>query len=96
MNVVTLLVKIIGKVKLSLHVTKHHAIKTYGGVEVQLHAFLISALDGDDWSAPRSGRFTPGFHWIGDWVGRRVSLDAVAKRKKSLPLSGIDPRSSSP
>jgi hypothetical protein len=33
------------KVKLSLSLTKHHAIKTYWGVEVYLHAFLTSALD---------------------------------------------------
>jgi len=33
------------KVKLSLCLTKHHALKTYWRVEVQLHAFLISALD---------------------------------------------------
>jgi hypothetical protein len=26
-------------------VLKHHAMKTYGGVEVQLHVFLIFALD---------------------------------------------------
>jgi len=30
---------------LSLCLTKNHAIETYGGVEVQLHAFLASALD---------------------------------------------------
>jgi len=31
-----------------------------GGVEVQLHAFLTSELDGGEWSASRSERFTPG------------------------------------
>jgi len=31
-------------VKLSLCVTKHHAMKIYFGVQVQLHAFLTSAL----------------------------------------------------
>jgi hypothetical protein len=35
-------------------------MKVYGGVEVQLHAFLISALDGDEWSASHPIRFTPG------------------------------------
>jgi hypothetical protein len=34
-------------------------MKTYWGVEVQLHAFLTSALDGGEWSASRPGRFTP-------------------------------------
>jgi hypothetical protein len=46
------------KVKLSLCLIKHHAMKTYWGVEVMLHAFLISALDAGEWSRP--GRFTPG------------------------------------
>jgi len=47
------------------------------------------------------GRFTsgvkaPATHWMGGWVGPTVGLDAVAKGKKILPLSGIEPRSSSP
>jgi hypothetical protein len=28
-----------------------HAMKAYVGMEIQLHAFLTSALDGDEWSA---------------------------------------------
>jgi hypothetical protein len=48
--------------------------------------FLTLALDGDEWSAPRPGRFTPGErspgnHWIGGCVGSRASVDAVEKRK---------------
>jgi len=35
------------RVKLSLYLTKQHAMKTYGGVEVQFHA-LTSALDARD------------------------------------------------
>jgi hypothetical protein len=34
-------------------------MKAYWGVEVWLHAFLISVLDGGEWSASRPGRFTP-------------------------------------
>jgi hypothetical protein len=30
-----------------------------GGVDVKLQAFLTSALDGDEWSASRAGRFNP-------------------------------------
>jgi len=39
-----------------MRLTKHHAMKTYGGM---LYAFLTSALDGDAWSS-RSDRLTPG------------------------------------
>jgi len=63
--------------------TKHHAMKTEWGVEVQCQAFLTWALEGGEWS---SGRFTPGERapgsdWIGGWVGLRDVLDAVEKRK---------------
>jgi hypothetical protein len=48
-------------------------MQTCGGVEVELsiHTFLISALDGK----------THGTHRRGDWVSPRAGLDAVAKRK---------------
>jgi hypothetical protein len=39
-------VKVMIKVKLFLYLNKHHTVKTYGGVEIYLHAFLNSALDG--------------------------------------------------
>jgi hypothetical protein len=57
------------------------------GVEVQVHA-LTSVLNRGEWSASCTCRFTPGLrepgtHWIGDWMGPRAGLDAVAKRKKS-------------
>jgi len=68
-------------------------------VEVQLHAFLISALDGGEWSASHSSRFipgerAPGTQWIGGWFGPRASLEAVAK-KENLPLPKLGSRSSS-
>jgi hypothetical protein len=34
-------------------------MKAYGGV-IGIHVFLTSALPGKEWSASRSGRFTPG------------------------------------
>jgi len=37
------------KVNLSLCLIKHHVMKTYWGVEVQLHAFLTTALGGVEW-----------------------------------------------
>jgi hypothetical protein len=73
-------------------------MKTYAAVELHLHAFLTSALDGSKWSPLRPGCFTPrerapGTHWIVDWVGPRTGLDeAEKKKKKSLSLLGIEPR----
>jgi hypothetical protein len=47
--------------------------------------FLTLKLDGDEWSASRPGRFTPGERapgsdWIGGWVDSRADLEAVEKR----------------
>jgi hypothetical protein len=61
-------------------------MKAYGGVDVQIHTFLTSALDGGEWSASRPCRFTtreraPGTHWIGGWVDPQASLDDMEKRK---------------
>jgi hypothetical protein len=52
---------------------------------------VTSALDGGEWSASRTGRFTPregdpGTHWIGDWVGPTAVLDAVVKRKITIKV----------
>jgi hypothetical protein len=78
-------------VKLSMCFIKHHTMKMYRGVEVQLHTFLTSALDGAEWSITCLGCFIPrkraaSTHWIGGWVGSRASLDAVAKKKNSCLL----------
>jgi hypothetical protein len=51
-------------------------MKAYGEVD-----FLTWALGGGAWSASRPCRFAPGTHWIGGWVGPRVGLDDVEKRK---------------
>jgi hypothetical protein len=53
-------------------------------VEVQLHAFLTSTLDGDEWSASHLAVLPPRKElpaWKGGWVVPRVGLDAMAKRK---------------
>jgi hypothetical protein len=34
-------------------------MKMYGRFEIEVHAFLTSLLDGDEWSASSTGRFTP-------------------------------------
>jgi len=61
-------------------------MKAYEGVEIQLHSFLISALNGSEWSASRPGSTTsreraPDIHWIGGLAGPTAVLDAVTKRK---------------
>jgi hypothetical protein len=47
-------------------------MKAYGGVVVQIHVFLTSALVGGEWSAAHRDT-----HWIGGWVGPRTALDVV-------------------
>jgi hypothetical protein len=51
--------EIMVKVNLFLCLTKYYAAKTYGGVNVQFHVFLISALVGGECAASRSCRFSP-------------------------------------
>jgi hypothetical protein len=45
--------------KLSLCLTKLYAMKTYGAVGVQIHAFFTSAVFGGEWSVSRPYRFNP-------------------------------------
>jgi hypothetical protein len=54
-------------------------MNTYGGVNVQIHVFLTSALVGGEWSTSRPGRFIPGeraprTYWTGGWVDPRAGL----------------------
>jgi hypothetical protein len=59
--------------------TKHYAMKAYGGVDVLIHVFLISALVGGEWSASRPGRSTPG---LGSKVGPGAGLDYSEKSRR--------------
>jgi hypothetical protein len=59
-------------------------MKAYGGVDVQHHIFLTSALAGGEWSASHPGCFTPGerapsTHWIGGRMNSRAGLDDMDK-----------------
>jgi hypothetical protein len=71
-------------------------MKRYSGVEVQLHSFLTSALEGVEWSVSLPGRFPPGIraigtHWIGGWVDSRAGLDAVARSPFFAPAGKWTP-----
>jgi hypothetical protein len=82
-------------IRLLLCLTRHHAVKAYGGMEIWFH-ILTSALNGGGWSASRPCRFTlgertPGTHWIRGWVDPRAGLDAVAKRKTPSPRRKSNP-----
>jgi hypothetical protein len=59
-------------------------MKTYEGVDVEIHVFLTLALVGGEYSASRSGHFTPrekvpGTRWIGGWVDLIAGLDDAEK-----------------
>lgn len=83
--------------KLSLCLTKHHAMKVYKGVEEKLHAFL-TALDRDQWSASLPGRFAHTTHLITRPVFPGTCLNAVLKTKYLLLTRNrsLIPWSSSP
>jgi hypothetical protein len=42
-----------------MYLIKHHVMKTYGGIEVQLHAFLTSAVDEVELSSSRLADLPP-------------------------------------
>jgi hypothetical protein len=48
MVMISLLLLLLLKVKLSACLTKHHTMETYRRVEVQSNAFLTSALEGGE------------------------------------------------
>jgi hypothetical protein len=55
-------------------------MKAYGGMDIQVHIFLTSALVGGEWSASRSCDFTlgetaPGNHRIEGSMGPWAGLD---------------------
>jgi hypothetical protein len=61
-----------------------HAMKTYGGVEVELHSFLTSLTMRAVNVRLRPLyplRMNPGTHGIEGWVDPRASLDEVEKKK---------------
>jgi hypothetical protein len=53
---------------------------TYEGVDVKVHVFLTSALDGGEWSASDLCLFTPG-EGAPRWVDPTAGLDDMKKLK---------------
>jgi hypothetical protein len=76
--------------------TEHHAMEAYWGVEIQLQAFLTSALDWGEWSALHAGRFylqgkSPCYaldRRLGDPQSRSGH---GGEEKNSQPLPGLEP-----
>jgi hypothetical protein len=71
-------------------------VKAYGGVDVSIHLFLSSTLVElkGRLHAPAalpSVKKAPGTHLMGGWVGLRVGLDDV-ERRKFLILPGLELR----
>jgi hypothetical protein len=61
-------------------------MKAYGGVNVETHVFITSALVGGEWSVSLPGPLTPGerapaTHRIGGWVEPTAGLDDVKKKE---------------
>jgi hypothetical protein len=59
-------------------------MRTYGVIDVYLHAFLTSGVEGGDWSALLPGRFIPGeitpdTDWTGGWMDLRSDLHAMRR-----------------
>ena len=71
-----------------------HAMKPYGGVKVEIHAFLNLALHDDGQVHSRllyARKITPVTHWIKGTVDPRSDPDALEKLKISWSCSRIEP-----
>jgi hypothetical protein len=71
-------------------------MRRIGGMEVYLHAFLNSALDGDEWSASSSSRFirrerVPWHPLDRRLDGQQNRSGVGGEEKNSKPLPGIEP-----
>jgi hypothetical protein len=75
-------------------------MKVWGGVDVEMHVFLNSAIVRGEWSASHLGRFTwgerpPGTHWIRGLVVLRTGQNDVEK-ENIAPTWTRTPRPFSP
>ena len=65
-------------------------------MELEIHPFILSALERCEWSATHASRFTPkekvpGASGRGGWFDPNSGLDTLDKRVV-LPLPGTEPR----
>jgi hypothetical protein len=72
-------------------------MKTYGVTEVQIHLFLISVLDGGDWSASAPTEIPPGkepsgTHGVGGWGVLQSQPGPYGEETNLLPLLEMEPQ----
>jgi hypothetical protein len=65
-----------------------------------IYNFLMSVLDEDEWSASPYGRFKsreriPLIFLIGVWMGPRIGMNALERRKRLTPTGNRSPISHS-
>jgi hypothetical protein len=65
-----------------MEVVPVHAVTVYEGVEEYLHVYLTSTPYGQ---LHTPAAVIPGAHLIRAWMGPRISLDILEKRKTSSP-----------
>jgi hypothetical protein len=80
------------KSKWSPCLIKNHALTRYEAVDeyLQIHTFLISALDGGEWSVSHLDQFTSNERtFVTDWMEGfkrpRAELKAAVKRRFCTP-----------
>ena len=68
------------EVNVTLSTQRRH-MEEGGGVQIEFHSFLDSALDGDEWSNSPPGHSLP-LHILGQWLpGPQNCLDVSEERK---------------
>jgi hypothetical protein len=75
------------KVKASLCIIKQHTTKTYGAVDVWLHAFLTFALDGGEQLPSYLSHFTPGKQTLvstGERAGQDLKLVQMWRKRITI------------
>lgn len=83
-----------------MQVVLFRVMKVYRGVQIYLHAFLPSALDGLSGLYQGSEALPPGqepqYQLKSGLVGPKTSLDYLERRKISCPCWDSNPRLSNP